>query len=113
MEIQYYLKDWTKERAFWFAGLLLIVLLVIFTYLNIGVGPPVEILGKVTSVGLNTATRYELTHPLVSIELEDRSIITIDTPKEIPLATGDDIVVLKSSRSITQGAEYQFHRKIE
>jgi hypothetical protein len=113
MELHNLLYGWTKDRTFWFVGLVLVTLLAIFASLNIGVGKPVMMQGKVTAVGLETATRYELPILLVTIQLKNGNVVTVEAPRDLAVNTDDSVVLVKSNRLLTSGAEYQLQKVLK
>ncbi len=110
MELRYFLIGWTKEKAFWFICLILLTFLAIFASLNIGVGQEVQINGTVTSVGLNTTSRYELPAPIVTIQISSGQFVTIETHNNISISKGEKVILLQTQRLLTSGYDYKIHK---
>jgi len=104
---------WTKQRAFWFIGLALVTLLSIFVSLNVGIGKPEEIKGKVTAVGLETTSRYELPAPLVTIRLRNGNVVTVEAERNIVVNINDEVVILKSEKMLTSGSKYKLQKVLK
>jgi len=110
MKFRYFFVGWSKERIFWFIGLVFTTLLAIFVSLNIGVGEAVKINGTVISVGIDSATRYELSKPLVTVQTDGGRVVIIETQRNISINKGDKVILLKTQQLLTSGAEYKLHR---
>ena len=113
MELYDLLYGWTKERVFWSIGLVLVTLLAIFVSLNVGVGKPEEMQGKVTAVGIETTSRYKLPVPLVTIQLKNGNVVTVEAARNIAVKIDDEVILLKSERMLTSGAEYKLQKVLK
>ena len=95
------------------AGIIFILLLIIFTALNIGVGPPEILQGKIIAVGVDSSSKYELPKPILTVELEDGNKITIEGVRDVNISVGDVIEVNRRKRFITSGFEYKYKKVVK
>jgi hypothetical protein len=113
MSLGYWLIGWSKEKRFWTAGIVFALLLIIFVAINIGAGPSKEISGVVSVVGMNTATRYELPIPMITVVLENGETIIVEGIRGITVKPEDRIILFESKRLLTPGTEYRFLKVIK
>lgn len=98
---------WTRQKVVGSIGILGLFALFIFTSLNIGTGANQEVKGVVTSVGIDSSSKFELPPLLITIKLADNSIVIIEVPKGSTYTTGDIVTVIQSERLISPGYEYK------
>jgi len=105
-----FFQGWTKQKLIGFSSLIALVILFAFISLNIGSGPHKEARGTVTSIGVDTTSKFELPHPLITVTLENNAVINVEAPRNLSISVGDRVIVTQSTRYLTSGHEYQFKR---
>jgi len=113
MNTRHWLFGLDRTRMAGMAGLVLVTVLVIFTYLNVAVEPHVIKTGTVTALGLDTSTRSELTRQIATLEIDGQRVTNIEIPRQVPLRVGDRVEVYASRRLITAGETYRFGRVLK
>ena len=101
---------WSKERVFWFSGLIIAIILTIFVSLDLGAGPSREVTGVVTVVGMETATVYELPKPMINVALESGKEVTVEGFRDVTVKAGDKVVLIESKKLLSRSNEYRFKR---
>ncbi len=102
--------EWTRAHVIGSISMLFVVLIVLFAWINIGVGPTQEVTGTVRNIGMDTATIYTLSRIMATIETESGEKILIEIPTSVVVSKGSDIIVGKTPRLLTNGYEYNFLR---
>lgn len=110
MRLREFFYEWTATRVFGALGLLLLILLVLFVWTNIGVGPSQEVKSIVKSVGMDTGTKMTLPRYMATVETSDGETALIEVPKSVTVTEGSQVVVRRTPRLLTNGHEYQFSR---
>jgi hypothetical protein len=110
MDIGYWLIGWKKKHLLATLGLVLCILLVVFVSLNVGVNPR-EITGTVKKLGMDTATIYTLPESIITVELTEGNVISVEIPRNINIKPGEEVVLAESSRLLTSGKDYRFLRR--
>ena len=110
MELRYFFTGWTKEKAFWFFGLVLLVTLSIFISLNVGVGQSVHVNSTVTSIGISSSAPYDLPRRLITFQLNNGKLITIEMQNDTLINKGDKVILNQKQRLLTSTYEYTFYR---
>ncbi len=101
-------KDYARKDIVRLLGIIFILLLIIFSSLNVGVGKPEIIEGTVIAVGIDSTSKFELPKPIISVQLKDGTKISIEGVREVNIKVGDTIKISRRKRFLTPGFEYQF-----
>ena len=100
-------KDYSRKNVARLLGIIFILLLVVFSSLNVGVGEPDILEGTVIAVGIDSTSKFELPKPVISIQLKNGVRISIEGVRGVNIKIGDIVKVSRRKRFLTPGFEYQ------
>ena len=89
-------------------GIIFVLLLVVFSSLNVGVGKSEILEGTVIGTGIDSTSKFELPKPIISVQIKDGAIISIEGVREVNIKVGDTVKISRRKRFLTPGFEYQF-----
>ena len=89
-------------------GIIFVLLLVVFSSLNVGVGKSEILEGTVIGTGIDSTSKFELPKPIISVQLKNGTKISIEGVREVNIKVGDTVKISRRKRFLTPGFEYQF-----
>jgi len=110
VDIRLFFVDWTKERVFKAAGLVLMLSFIFFAWLNIGTGPTQEVAGTVKKLGMDTGVVFTLSRVVATVETGTGETVSVEIPATATVTIGSKLILEKRSRLLTSGYEYRFVR---
>ena len=104
---------WSEESISWAMVALLLAALMSFVAMDIGVGEPRVVSGIVTSIGVDSSTRFEFPVLIITVSLKNGRTAQLKINRSSLLKKGDRVLLTESEKFISSGYEYQLLQVLE
>jgi hypothetical protein len=101
----------TKQQKLGMIGLILIVIILLFVYLDVAITTPEIKEGTVTELGMDSTSKYELPRIIATIEIDNMVVKRIVIPRDVNIKVGEKVEIYVFNTLVTPGDKYTFRRK--